>query len=123
MPLPEPERDRAHYEGCWRDPTHHACAVAGIAELNYYFEQYADLAEKLSAIGWSHCTANKELIDSINDLMHRAEGAEAALATARAEIERLTARVAWDDALGDAAREPLCVRCAALIRALKDKQP
>jgi len=37
-PAPSPsekrgEVQRTHYDGCWRDPRHHACAVAKIEEL------------------------------------------------------------------------------------------
>lgn len=27
------DNDRTHWDGCWRDRTHHACAVAKIEEL------------------------------------------------------------------------------------------
>ena len=119
MPLPELERDRAHHEDCWHN--HRACAVAEIERLTE-----ALVRKDETARAWA---------EKAGDEYNRAEAAEAALATARAEIERLTARVARDDALigpgiaavrelalEEAAREPLCVRCGLIIAALKARE-
>ena len=119
MPMAD---DRTHGPDCWRKPDHHDCAVK---KTELLVEALARKDE--TARAWA---------EKAGDEYNRAEATEAALATARAEIERLTARVARDDALigpgiaavrelalEEAAREPLCVRCGSIIAALKTREP
>ena len=106
----------AHWEGCWRDPAHHACAVAEVLRL-----QDDALLEALQAA-----------IDGMSAEMRRAEAAEAALATA------------WCEALEEAKEECMrvwrnttnerpdytqnkishgCIACRDAIEALKGRPP
>lgn len=52
---------RTHYPGCYRDPAHHACALAEIARLKAQVAEYAkerlwgkmsDISESCWCIGW-----------------------------------------------------------------------
>lgn len=56
--------DRTHWEGCWRDPAHHACALARINDMEAERDKaYANLARlrsvletEASSTHTQHCT-------------------------------------------------------------------
>ena len=89
-----------HYPGCWRDPAHHACAVKRVALEQAWAGAYKD----------------------------RAEAAEAALATARAEALEEAAdwhehcAAEWDAREDGRRLSNWHADSAAAIRALKDRR-
>src|SRR3990167_6834107 len=95
-----PNVTATHWEGCWRDPAHHACAVTKVERLMHVCDLRAD---------WQD----------------RAEAAEAALATARREAleeaaKSCEARISIPDS-HNAPYNAEDMACAEAIRALKDR--
>lgn len=44
LALPEPDRGKTHYEGCWRDRGHHGCAIAEVERLMRELAVIGDMA-------------------------------------------------------------------------------
>ena len=85
---------QTHYDGCWRDPAHHGCAVAEIERLEGVMEKQGIRGVQLA-----------------NALVT----AESVLATARAE--------ALEEAAMECGKYHTPEGCGSGIRALKDRRP
>ncbi len=49
LPYPD-DRGRTHWEGCWREPGHHNCAVREIERLRAALAERPDLADRIAAL-------------------------------------------------------------------------
>lgn len=44
------DRDRTHWDGCWRDPAHHECAVERAGQTLAFVDAHAELQRELREI-------------------------------------------------------------------------
>jgi len=88
--------DQTHYDGCWQDPKHHACALREIERLHeverMYVKQFLDqervATEQAKEIERVQGNNEKLLLDNL-ELRNEVERLRLEAGSMRAEIERL----------------------------------
>ena len=94
MPIPKHERGRTHWEGCWRDPAHHACTVAEVERLRADCTVHAEKELERLERAWS--AARAEALEEAMEYVMQWQGRGPTVGELRDGIRVLKDRQAKD---------------------------